>query len=243
MVACLVGGEGTAASHRAAGRLFSLPSLADSKPEISTPRRVKYDRAIVHRVDPLQRCDVTSIRGFPVTRAARTILDLASVVSPVDLENIVDDALRRRLTTLARLQWRLEELGRGRKGAKDLRRLLAERAPDVAVPESVLERKVLAVLKEGGLPDPECQFVIQDGGQLVARVDFAYPSHLVAIEAEGYAFHSGRQAWEKDLARRNRLQKMGWRTIHVTWRLLEERPKTFVATVKGFLDHQTTFVW
>jgi hypothetical protein len=143
--------------------------------------------------------------------------------------------------TPARLKWRLDELGHGKKGAKALRRLLRERSPETVVPESVLERRVLTLIESAGLPPPLRQFVVRDGGRVVARLDFAYPAQRLAIEAEGYAFHSARAVWEKDLDRRNRLQSLGWRIIHVTWRQVEESPANFVATVRTFLEQPPLF--
>jgi very-short-patch-repair endonuclease len=52
----------------------------------------------------------------------------------------------------------------------------------------------------------------------LARVDLAYPDVLLAIEADGYRYHSGRVAWQRDLERRNALTSRGWRVIHVTWK-------------------------
>ena len=51
----------------------------------------------------------------------------------------------------------------------------------------------------------------------MAIVDFAYPDIKLAIEAEGYRWHSSRARWERDLERRNELTALGWRVIHVTW--------------------------
>src|SRR5438270_9369463 len=48
-------------------------------------------------------------------------------------------------------------------------------------------------------------------GHLIARVDFAFPAAKVAVEADGYRWHSGRAQWQQDLERRNALTNLGWR--------------------------------
>lgn len=49
------------------------------------------------------------------------------------------------------------------------------------------------------------------------RVDIAYPEACLAIECDGYAFHSKRPDWERDRQRANALGRLGWRIIHATW--------------------------
>lgn len=66
-------------------------------------------------------------------------------------------------------------------------------------------------------------------------VDFAYPEVKVAIEAEGYRWHSGRPRWEHDLARRNAITRLGRRVIHVTRNDLTTRPDEVVAEIGAAL--------
>ncbi len=72
---------------------------------------------------------------------------------------------------------------------------------------------------------------MKDQGGLVAVVDFAYPDLKLAIEADGYRWHTGRIRWEHDLARRNRLTALGWRTLHVTWSDIEQRSEELMARI------------
>ena len=50
-----------------------------------------------------------------------------------------------------------------------------------------------------------------------ARLDFAYPQRLVALEADSYRWHTGRASWARYLTRNRTLTAMGWRIIPVTW--------------------------
>ena len=190
---------------------------------------------VAHEVSCLEAVDRTTQDGIPVTLPTRTVIDLAGVLSEDELEEVLDDALRRRLTTVRRIRWRLEQLG-VRRGSVTLRRLLDARDPKAAVPKSHLETRVLRTLCKVGLPLPERQHPIRRQGRLLAKVDFAYPDAKLAIEAEGYEWHSGRPRWEHDLARRNAVTALGWRVLHVTARSLARDPGSVVETVAAALQ-------
>lgn len=86
---------------------------------------------------------VVTIRGIPVTAAARTLLDIAPLVSEEVLERALEDALRRGLVSMARLEWQLRMEGRkGRAGTAALRNLLRVRGPQANPTESALETRV-----------------------------------------------------------------------------------------------------
>ena len=222
--------------------LWSLPGFNEGRVEVSATRPGRRRRGlIVHRVLELPPADVTVVDGIPVTTVARTLIDIAAFVPPTVLEEALDDALRRKLVSLVRMRWRLGDLARpGRPGIAPMRALLASREAAVAVPQSVFETRLLKLLKDAGLPMPTLQHEIRSGSRLVAVVDFAFPALRVAIEAEGYRWHSGRVRWERDLQRRNALTALGWHIVHVTWTGLRDRPRETVEGIKAALIHATT---
>ncbi|MDQ3751931.1 MAG: endonuclease domain-containing protein [Actinomycetota bacterium] len=204
--------------------------------EVSTTRDVRrLPGVIVHRVTSWPPCDIeTSVT--PITKPERTLLDLAATIPVARLELALDSSLRRRITTVPRLQWRLNEVGtKGKARSNVLRQLLAERPVGQAVPESGLETRLHRLIADSELPPPERQYVIRSGNNFVARVDFAYPKQRVAIEADGYRYHSGRQVWERDLARRNALQGLGWSVLHFTHHQVVHRRENVVSTIESAL--------
>jgi len=216
--------------------LWQIAEEKDERPEISIPRGRKRACACyrVHRQD-LEVGDITVVDAIPVTTPTRTIIDLASVVSRDTLEEALDDALRTRLTTLRRLRWQLSGLtSRGREGVGVVRALLDGRDPSAAVPESTLETKLARILQRARLPGLVTQHEIRVGGDVVARADFAFPAARLAIEADGYRWHSGKRRWRQDLARRNALTDLGWRIIHVTWADLGQ-PQSIIDRVERAL--------
>lgn len=164
----------------------------------------------------------------------RTLIDLCHVATKDAVHAALLDALRRGLTSVPRITRAMEGTGtRGRTRMAQLRELL-DSLGSGPPPESVLEARVLRILRAAGLPRPALQHRVRARGRVVARVDFAYPRARVAIEADGFRFHGSRPDWQRDLGRRNTLTTMGWRVVHVTWADLED-PERWVRALTALL--------
>jgi very-short-patch-repair endonuclease len=237
MGACLWSGEGSVTSHRAAAALWNFEGFTPKAVEISTPKKVRsrHSFLVVHTVRTLAPAEKTRVLGIPVTTPTRTLTDLAAVVDLDRVESALEDALRKGLTSLAKLRWTMENLARGRRGAVGLQKLLDERVSGEAPSASVLELRLSKLLSRSKLPRPVRQFEVRGGGKVVARLDFAYPDVLLAVEADGYRYHSGHSAWQKDLIRQNALMKRGWRVLRVTWEDLRLRPQEIIAEIEASL--------
>ena len=235
-VACLCQGPHGVVSHRAAAALHGLEGFSRNIVEVSTPRRTRRGTAapaFVHVVRNLASVDVVRVDGLLVTDVARTIVDLASVVRVERLEGALDDALRRGQVSVGSMLETLRRLGtRGRRGAGTLRELLHVRESGTRPTESPLERRVLALLRAAGLPEPVRQYVISNNEAFVARIDLAYPDLRLAVEVDGYRYHSSRSAWQADLARQNRLTALGWTILRFTTDDVRFRPRQLVARVR-----------
>jgi very-short-patch-repair endonuclease len=235
--ASLWGGNGTWISHRAAGAIWALEGVPPGWVELTTVRNLRTPArgVVVHRVKHMPPCDVTTRGIVPLTNVARTLIDLCGVVSADGVEAALDHSLRSGLTSLARLTQRLGELGgKGRPGSGIIRQLLAERRGH-APTESIVEARLSSVLRAAGLPTPTRQLVIGDEDRFVARVDFAYPEARVIIEVDGYRYHSGRSAWQRDIERNNALLGLGWSVLHVTWEQIHRRPERVVSQLRALL--------
>jgi predicted transcriptional regulator of viral defense system len=99
LAAVLACGRGAVLSHRSAASLWRLvPNAATTIDITVVGRKCASRRDIrVHCVAALDRRDVRKLGGIPVTAPARTILDLAGVRPPRELERTVAEADRRRL--------------------------------------------------------------------------------------------------------------------------------------------------
>lgn len=226
--------EGAAISHEAAAAVWKLDGCRPGKVALVTTRSLKAptEAITVHRVRHLPAHHVTSQNGLRVTTPARTLFDLASVLKEADLEEALDCALRRRSTSLQRLEMEMSSrVGFGQKGRAAMGRLLRERSPDYAPTHSVLETRFRRLLKRNRFPLPAQQQVIRRRSGGFARVDFVYPSIALVIEVDGFSSHSGRSNWEHDLKRQNDLVVDGLRVLRFTWRDLHERETQVVQTL------------
>jgi very-short-patch-repair endonuclease len=154
------------------------------------------------------------VGGVPVTSPVRTLVDLAGRIADENLEAAVECALRRGLAHESVLRGRVG--GKGRRGAGALRRILDARDLGSPALESRLEVKVWRLLVRSGLPKPVRQHPVKMEGRPY-RLDFAWPSFGVAVEADGFATHGGRRSFIADRRRMAKLASTGWRVVPVTW--------------------------
>lgn len=216
LVACLA--VDGVASHRTAASLWGLSGFRPGPLHVLVPngRLDRRRRVTVHQTTALPPGDVARVDGIPVTRVARTLVDLASCTSERELEEAVDDALCRRLVTLDRLVRRADALlGSGRTGSATLRRVLAT-WDDGAAPQEVAEARLFRRLVRAGLPPPMTQVEVYDDGRFVARLDVAWPERRLGVELDGFRWHAAPRAFERDRLRRNRLVSLGWTVFQAT---------------------------
>ena len=239
LAACLAAGSEAVASHRTAACMWQLDGVpATSSVEITVPLPQYHRRAgvVVHRSSDLSPEASTHRDGIPVTTPARTLLDLGAVVAPRRVEMALDSALSRRLVTVEGLGTALEAIARrGRRGVGVLRVLLEQRSDAARLTESVLEARMLRLLRGHSLPEPTPQYEVRVGQRLVGRVDFAYPRQTLAIEVDGYASHSSLAAFGHDRARQNALVAAGWTVLRFTWHDLAHRPEAVTTAVRRVL--------
>lgn len=232
LASCLAAGDDAVVSHRAAAGLWGIE--LEERLEVSVVRSQAAPRGtLVHRVRQLGTVDVTERLGLPVTRPARTIIDLAGVLTRSALEGTLDDFLSRRLLSCQYLNRRLDDLGRrGRKGAGVLADLLAARPDGRFRAQTKFERRVLALLAGAGIDGAVPQYEVRLPSGRKIFFDVALPDDLLALEAESYRFHSSRTAWSKDHVRNREAVAAGWRILPVTWFDLDEAPEEVIATIK-----------
>ncbi len=197
-------------------------------------RRRRSTHVIWHESQILFDDDLTELDRIPATTPTRTLIDLAVVLEPRDLETILDDVFRRGLSSPSRIRTLLEKMGSRRPGSTRMQRVLEERSTDAVLPQSYLETRFVQLVRDAELPAPQRQFRISIGDR-VAFVDFAYPEQNLAIEIDGFESHGGRRAWEGDLDRQNRLVEVGWRVLRFTSTDLERHADEVVRRLDAFM--------
>lgn len=224
-----------ALSHGTAAALWGFARYREAAAiHLSVTRNIRLPAPfVVHRVRALQPRDFGSVDGLRVTSRTRTLVDLCATEREPDVRASVDEALRRRWTTLARLEVALAGAGH-RHGIRFLRGLVAAYRGGEPPTESELEARVHELLASAGLPRPTKQARLCLAGQ-VRRLDFHFPGTPVVIEADGYAFHSTGAMRERDSARSNQLTTHGLRVLHWTWAALRDRPGELLAQLRANL--------
>ena len=233
LAACMAAGRRAVASHTAAAYLLRLP-VADAKPEITVAhgRHVDLQGVVVHRSRRLDRVDTLLVRAIPATSVARTIVDLASMLAPAALEDVVDHALANRLIPIGYLTQRLEALGFGRDGTARLAAVLRARPTGRRPRQSGVERILLKALTDGGVRPPERQTPISLPGGKRAYADLCYPAEKLIIEVDSYTHHSSLQDWEGDHLRNQELVALHWRVLPITASEIRRAPEAAAEKVR-----------
>ena len=80
------------------------------------------------------------------------------------------------------------------------------------------------------LPRPETNITVEG-----YEVDLLWRRERLIVEVDGYAYHSTRQAFERDRARDAALQAAGYRVVRLTWRQIAYEPLAVVVQLTRLL--------
>ena len=138
----------------------------------------------------------------------------------------MDSALQRRVD-LADLQ-RTHLRHRGRYGAAAARRMLQAAAGGA---RSEAERLVVQLLRTAGITGWHANLRVGP-----YFVDIAFPKQRVAIEIDGWAFHSDQQAFQNDRSRQNWLTLQGWQVLRFTWLDVTGHPERVLAAIRAAIS-------
>jgi len=214
LAAVMACGSGTGLGFRAAADLWGIrPASCPS--EVVVPEVCRDVPGLrIHRTRMLAPQDFTVLDGIPVTSVARTILDLAAVLRPADLEVVIDRAER---TGLFDLNAVVEVLTRanGKKGTHTLKRTLA--AYKHSTQKSELERAFKQLLNQAtDITKPSFNAVVQ-GETTTHEVDALWQAQRLAVQLDGFEFHRTRRDREHDAASDADLELAGYRVMRLTW--------------------------
>jgi very-short-patch-repair endonuclease len=119
----------------------------------------------------------------------------------------------------------------GRWGNRQLRRLLPA-IGDGADAES--ERRLQQILRTRGITGWVAHLPFVACGRRF-EIDVAFPELKVAIEVDGYRYHSGDVRFQTDRTKQNALVAAGWRVLRFTWADINERPDRVVREIMQLL--------
>lgn len=222
------------ASHRTAAALHGgdvlvagLDFVADTSSRYDVPGGTLYRWH-------LAAGDVVDLDGLRVTSPVRTATDLLRALPRDEAVIAVDGLLRAGAVTLDAVAARLRRLARHRHVARAWR-AFARLDPASG---SVAESQARLVMYDAAL-FPATQVPVDVGGRVV-RVDFCFPER-VAVEVEGFAYHSTREQHQADVRRFNALARGADVTVlRFSWADVFHRHRAMVAAVRAALASATT---
>lgn len=173
-----------------------------------------------------------------VTKECGPLLIAATTTALVDLIRFLPrkrardaamTAVQRKVITVRRLRRAAHDLV-GYPGSGQLReviRALSEGA------QSGGEHRLLRMLRSRGLRRWVANYPIVIGGRRIV-IDVAFPEHRVAVEFDGWAFHSDAESFQRDRERQNLLVNASWLVLRFTWADLDD-PAAVVAQIEEAL--------
>ncbi|HWT90270.1 MAG TPA: hypothetical protein VN179_04065 [Solirubrobacterales bacterium] len=229
MAAVLASGQGAVLSHRSAARLWRVLSPAAEWIDVTcSARQIRREGIVAHR-SRLREDEWLVEDGIPVTSSFRTIFDLAAVLDLRGLEHALHEAEVRGLTDRVSLPMLLERYP-GRRGARNLRTVLASKQP-VAITRNDFEEAFLALVDAHGLPRPRMNADLALRGRFF-EIDALWERQRVALELDSRGVHGTPKRFESDRQRDRILVAEGWRTMRITWQQLQEKPGAIVEDMR-----------
>lgn len=155
---------------------------------------------------------------------------MASRLDERQLEHALVEADRSRRLRWSEL-WRVvTEHGRGRRGARKLKRVMLRSDPRFAEAASPSEVDLLILCRNEGLKLPQVNVLVEG-----KQVDLYWPKERLVVEADTYDFHGDRPAFERDHRSTVNLELAGYRVLRTTYRMLRDDPGPFMALVRNAL--------
>lgn len=235
MAASLACGNEGVVSHRSAAALLELIDKGPVVIDVIAPpeRGRKIDGIRFHRVRPPRRDEVGTVDAIPCTSPARTLVDLAGVASDWTLGSAFERAAARRMLDIAAIERSLDPRRRGAKSVQALIDKWRNAAPLTKTRgklKSPLEAKVLPLLARRDIPPPLFNAPVQIANGRI-EVDFLWPDHRFALEADSRDFHATHVAFERDRWRDRELMRAGYSVLRVTSREAEQEADAVADTI------------
>jgi very-short-patch-repair endonuclease len=183
-------------------------------------------RMVPHQV-PVDVQDVLVVGAGAVTTIERTVLDCIGRLDMEAADRLVAWATTREVLTTEVLELAIAARPR-RWGTRALRRALTDVERGTL---SAAERRLHRLLDKAGLRGWEADVRVEDARGHIGRVDVLFPAVKVAVEVDGYAYHS-RSSFQADRTKQNRLVAAGYTVLRFTWSDLTDRPHQVVASVR-----------
>lgn len=218
-------GDESVASGLTAAWWHQLTQFVPDTLEVTVPRdrRRRIHPGTKLRRRDLDPAEVIERNDLRVTHLPLTVIEAAARSSGG--AKIMDTALQRHLD-LPEL-WKSHLNNKGRHGSPRARILLLA-AGDGARSEA--ERLLGKLLRQAGITGWKANYRVAG-----YKVDYGFPAATLALETDGWAFHSDPDVFRSDRIRQNALILAGWHVLRFTWLDLNEYPERVIAQIRRAL--------
>lgn len=217
------------ASHASAARVLGVPIPPLPGEHVTVlDRKGRRDRAGVtwhHTAGGL----IIKVDGTRVSAPQQLFVELASMLTLVDLVVAGDHLVRKGLVALADLRdFCATATGPGAAHARAAAAFVRERV------DSPMETRLRMLIVLAGLPEPEINPVMDlPGGR--RRYDLCWRKARLIVEYDGRHHVERVEQWESDLDRREAIENDDWRLVIITARGIYRSPDETVAKIQRLL--------
>ena len=233
LAAVLACGEGALLSHASAASHYGLRQASPTRVDVlvaSRGGRRPHPAIRFHRPRaPLPEAERWEHEAIPITSVARTLLDLAAIVSAPALARAVERAVILELFDLRPMEATIARHPR-HAGVPRLHAVLDGYRPDVLT-RSELEAAFLQLCAEHAIPAPAVNALVEG-----YEVDFSWRRHRLVVETDSHRHHGTRAAFERDRSRDADLTRAGHRVVRFTDRQVAREPVRVAETVRALLE-------
>lgn len=231
--AVLLHPAGAFASHVSAARVYDVPVPHFAEEHVSV-----FDEKDRRRRTGM-RCHVAPwptrvgrYKGIPVSMPIPMFIQLASMLSLVDLVVVGDALVRRKAFTP-------QQLVAACRASEDPYAGAALRAAELVRSgvDSPMETRLRLLIVLAGLPEPEVNVEVRDeNGRVLRRFDLCYPALRLIVEYDGRQHAEDPDQYDdSDIVRREYLDEQRWRIIVVTAKGIYQRPEETLLRVRKAL--------
>jgi very-short-patch-repair endonuclease len=227
LIAC---GEHAFLSHGTSAAIWGLLRTLPIEVEVSAVgRRCSSRKGIrLHEIRAINRREVKRHEGLWVSTPARAVLELAATGTTDEVTRAIDEGLAHRLFSPNELRAVLAG-NRPCRGAVRLDAILGDETA-TALSRSRKEKRLLRGLRDARLPMPETNVKF---GRLEA--DFLWRRERLVVEVDGYPFHRGPAAFNRDHEKDLVFRGAGLDVLRFTGDHVEKQLTMVLARIAGEL--------
>ena len=203
-----------------AGQQWGLRKMTDGQIHalIYHGRSPEIEGIVVHRCRRIDPVDIVELsNGIRLTSPPRTLFDSADMIGESATASVLEQLLNDQRCTLGTITDTVTRLYHPRRpGSTTMLAVIRSRPAWRSAMQSGLETLVLEEIAGQRLPMPIPQFRMGLPDGVGIAIDFAWPSHSVALEVDHPAWHAGALESHRDKHRDRKLVSIGWSALRLT---------------------------